>query len=129
MGDARAGERGVRGVAEKTQVKQLAGILRAGVCIPAEPWVPVTEEKDVSLADRFKGLSEEIERKRREPDQAIALGEAVALLAHLRLRHTVDLDGDKVSVRGPALDEQMVARCKALREPLVRLLLLEAGRT
>lgn len=108
-------------------MKFLTGILREGVFYEAPAWEPATEEQeqDVSLADRFKGLSERIEAERRkpaEPDDAIALGESVALLAHLRLRHVVTLNGDKVSVVGPALDEQTCARIRALKPGLVRLL-------
>jgi hypothetical protein len=77
----------------------------------------------MSLRDMFVGLSERIERERRKPDEAIALGEASALLAALRLRYTVTLEGDKVSVRGSTPpDEQTCARIRELKPALMRVL-------
>ncbi len=81
------------------------------------------------LTAHFEGLSQRIEEKRRAPDESIALGEAVTLLAALRVRgNTVELNGDKVTVRGPALDEPTIARCRELKPALVRLLEAEAAR-
>lgn len=105
-------------------MKFLTGITRGDQFIPAEPWSSPAMEQDVSLADRFKGLSEEIERKRREPDEALALGEARQLVETVRvLGFTVALVDERIQVRGSGeLSPGTVERLKALREAVVRVL-------
>ncbi len=118
-------------------MKFLTGILRAGVFYEAPAWEPASEEPHEqdsmdkskptnALTSRFQGLSDRIEAERRksaEPDDAIALGPAVELLAALRLRYAVTLNGDKVSVRGPeAPDEQTCDRIRQHKAGLIRLL-------
>ena len=107
----------------------LSGILGPGGFKPAPPWEPVAKDGDMSLADRFKGLSERIEQRRRKPDEAIALGAARELLDHLRaLGATVALTGDEMfSVRGVALDAAMVDRVRAAKPGLLRLLRAESA--
>jgi hypothetical protein len=82
----------------------------------------------MALADKFRGLSEEIERRRREPDGALPLGEAVEMLARLRASgHRVTLvGGARVSVQGTPLTAEQVERVKNLKPALLRLLAAEA---
>lgn len=106
----------------------LQGITRGDQFIPAEPWKEIEQEQDVerknALSARFEGLSERIEQERRKPDESIALGAAVELLAALRLRgNRVELaEGERVRVSGPPIDEQTIGRIREQKPALVRLL-------
>ena len=111
-------------------MRQLTGILRAGVFYEAPAWEPAPEEQEQdverknALSARFEGLSERIEQERRKPDESIALGAAVELLAALRLRgNRVELaEGERVRVSGPPIDEQTIGRIREQKQALVRLL-------
>lgn len=120
-------------------MKQLTGILRAGVFYEAPAWEPApTEEQEQddvmddkkptnALTARFAGLSERIEAERRKPaapDEAIALGEARQLVETVRvLGFIVVLVDGRVQVRGAGeLSAGTVERLKALREAVVRVL-------
>lgn len=73
-----------------------------------------------------RGEIVEILQRERADATPVALGEAVAFLAALRLRYRVELNGDKVTVRGSdPMDERTAARIRELKPALVRL--LEAG--
>jgi hypothetical protein len=114
----------------------LSGIMRDGRFIPAEPWSsPATEEQDVEnknrLTERFLGLSEQIEARRRAPDEAVGLLEARQLIDAVRgAGFTITLGaGGKVEVRGAGtLLGGTVERLKANRDAIVRVLESEAAR-
>jgi hypothetical protein len=120
-------------------VKFLTGILKPDGFHPAEPWRDEQEQGDMdkkpknALTPMFEGVSDRIEQERRraaEPDQAIALGEARALVDAVRAAGApIELvDDGKVRVTGvDRLPPGTVDRLKANRDAIVRLLAAERG--
>lgn len=107
----------------------LQGITRGGEFIPAQPWREIEQEQTVGrLADRFKGVSEQIEQRRREPDGALPLGEARRLVDAVRAAGAEIRLGDEGTVRVKGADrllDSTIARLREMKAEIVRVLEVE----
>lgn len=79
-----------------------------------------------AFGDRFRGLSEQIERERRE---IAAEGEARRLIQLVRVNGgTIEAHGDQISIRGYRPDALTVEQLKRAKRELLRLLTEGDGR-